>query len=138
MASVIMHAYHQIQASGAMKLFKSHKEGIKHGHQSRDFIYVKDIIKICLFCMQSPPMNGLYNAGTGTALTFLDLVRSTFKAMDREEKISFIDTPADIRDKYQYFTEANMDKLKQQGFSQSFTSLEDGVEEYVRTHLSKI
>jgi len=137
MASVIMHAYHQILATGGMKLFKSHKVGIVDGHQSRDFIYVKDIAKICLFCMQSSPISGLYNAGTGEARTFLDLVRSTFRAMDRPENISFIDTPVDIRDKYQYFTEATMGKLKQQGFAQPFTSLEEGVEDYVKTHLSR-
>lgn len=135
MASVIMHAYHQISKTGRMKLFRSHREDFEDGHQSRDFIYVKDIADICLFCLQTPPQSGLYNAGTGKARSFLDLVQATFSAMDKSPHIDFIDTPEDIRDKYQYFTQARMEKLRDAGFTKTFIELEDGVAEYVRAYL---
>ncbi|MCB0685687.1 MAG: ADP-glyceromanno-heptose 6-epimerase [Saprospiraceae bacterium] len=135
MASVIMHAVRQIKQTGKMNLFRSHRDDFADGHQSRDFIYVKDIINICLFCLNATPPSGLYNAGTGKARTFIDLVTSTFKALDREPVIEFIDTPEDIRDKYQYFTEANMEKLRQVGYLTPFTELEDGVYDYVRNYL---
>jgi ADP-L-glycero-D-manno-heptose 6-epimerase len=135
MASVIFHSYNKILATAEMQLFKSHKDGIQDGHQSRDFIYVKDIIAICNFCMNTNVRSGIYNAGTGQARTFLDLTKATFDAMNVTQNISFIDTPIDIRDTYQYFTEANMSKLKDQGFEHNFISLEDGVKEYVRDYL---
>lgn len=135
MASVIFHAFNQISDSNAMKLFRSHNPDYKDGEQLRDFIYVKDLINVCLFLMESEVDSGIYNLGTGKARTFLDLVRSTFKAMGIEESISFIDTPADIRDKYQYFTEADMSKLIAQGYREPFTSLEDGVSDYVKSYL---
>ncbi len=138
MASVIFHTYHQVQKTGAMKLFRSHKEGIDNGHQSRDFIYIKDLVSIINFLRMHPNVkSGLYNLGTGQARSFLDLAKATFKAMDVAEDISFIDTPADIRDKYQYFTEADMTKLKSQGYDKPFYSLEDGVADYVKEYLSK-
>lgn len=136
MASVIFHSFNKIKATGEMQLFKSHKEGIKDGHQSRDFIYVKDIIAICNFCMNTNIRSGIYNAGTGQARTFLDLTIATFDAVEVRQNISFIDTPLDIRDTYQYFTEANMSKLKAQGFEHNFISLEDGVKEYVQKYLN--
>tara|TARA_R110000796_G_scaffold252640_2_gene389754 strand:+ start:535 stop:1500 length:966 start_codon:yes stop_codon:yes gene_type:complete len=136
MASVIMHAFNQIDKTGAMKLFRSHNPEFKDGEQMRDFVYVKDVVDVCYFLMHHRKDSAIYNLGSGKARTFLDLVRATFKAMNKKEDISFIDTPADIRDKYQYFTEANMAKLKSIGFTQEFTSLEDGVEDYVKSYLS--
>jgi ADP-L-glycero-D-manno-heptose 6-epimerase len=132
MASVIWHAYNQIKSSGEMKLFRSHKPTFKDGEQMRDFIYVKDLVDVCYWLMHHRKNSGIYNLGSGKARTFLDLAKATFKTMDVEESISFIDTPADIRDKYQYFTEANMSKLKSIGYTKKFHTLEEGVEEYLK------
>ena len=137
MASVIFHAYNQIQKTGEMKLFQSHNPEYKNGEQKRDFFYVKDVAKICLWLMENKPESGLYNLGTGEARTFLDLVKSTFAAMDKEANIGFVPTPEDIRDKYQYFTEANMNKLRKAGYKAAFYSLEEGVKDYVKNYLSK-
>lgn len=136
MASVIFHAFNQIKKTGKMKLFRSHNPDYKDGEQIRDFIYVKDVTEVCFFLMNHRKNSGIYNLGTGKARTFLDLVKATFKAMGLKPEIEFIDTPEDIRDKYQYFTEAKMKKLKGIGYSQPFTSLEDGVEDYVKNYLS--
>jgi len=135
MASVIFHSFNQINKTGGMKLFASHNPKFKDGEQLRDFVYVKDVVSVCLFLMEQKAENGLYNLGTGTARTFVDLTKATFKAMEKEAKISFIPTPEDIRDKYQYFTEANMSKLLKNGYSTPFYSLEDGVEDYVKNYL---
>ncbi|WP_268122413.1 ADP-glyceromanno-heptose 6-epimerase [Roseivirga pacifica] len=135
MASVIMHAFNQIKATDGMKLFRSHNPEFKDGEQMRDFVYVKDVVNVCMFLMNHRKDSAIYNLGSGKARTFLDLVHATFKAMDKEKQISFIDTPADIRDKYQYFTEADMDKLKSIGFDTPFTSLEEGVTDYVKRYL---
>jgi ADP-L-glycero-D-manno-heptose 6-epimerase len=135
MASVIFHAFGQISANGGMKLFRSHNPEYKDGEQLRDFIYVKDVIEVCVFLYKNKPASGLYNLGTGQARSFLDLAKGTFAAMGKEENISFIDTPIDIRDKYQYFTEANMTKLKNAGYKKEFYSLEDGIRDYVQNYL---
>lgn len=135
MASVIFHAYRQIQEKGEVKLFRSHNPSYKDGEQLRDFIYVKDVIKVCLFLFGKKIKNGIYNLGTGKARTFLDLAKNTFEASGIQPKIEFMDTPADIRDKYQYFTEAKMDKLKSQGYTTPFFSLEEGVKDYVKNYL---
>jgi len=135
MASVVLHAFNQISASGGMKLFRSHRADYRDGEQLRDFVYVKDLCQVCMFLMQHRKSSGLYNLGSGKARTFLDLVRATFKAMDRPENITFIDTPADIRDKYQYFTEARMEKLIGIGYDRPFTTLEEGVSDYVKNYL---
>lgn len=137
MASVIFHTVRQIKASGGMKLFKSHRPDYKDGEQSRDFIYVKDVVNVCYWLWQNRPTSGLYNLGTGKARTFLDLVTNTFKAMDLTPNISFIDTPEDIRDTYQYFTEANMSKLRAVGYDTKFYSLEAGIEDYMQHYLIK-
>lgn len=137
MASVVLHAVRQIKATGQMKLFRSHHKDYKDGEQKRDFVYIKDVVAVLYFMMEKTPKDGLYNLGTGKARTFHDLVSSTFRAMNLEPSISFIDTPIDIRDKYQYFTEAKMTKLKKAGYTKSFTSLEDGIEEYVKNYLLK-
>jgi ADP-L-glycero-D-manno-heptose 6-epimerase len=136
MASVVFHAFNQISATGGMKLFRSHNPDYKDGEQLRDFVYVKDVCNVCLFLLEHRKKSGLYNLGSGTARTFLDLVRATFAAMGKEESIGFVDTPADIRDKYQYFTEADMRKLQSIGYDTPFTSLEDGVQDYVTNYLS--
>lgn len=136
MASVIFHAYNQIKATGKMKLFASHNPDYKDGEQIRDFVYVKDVVNVCQWLMNNQPKSALYNLGTGTARTFLDLVKNTFKAMDKEADISFIPTPEDIRDKYQYFTEADMTKLIHAGYDTPFHTLEEGVEDYVVNYLS--
>ncbi len=136
MASVILHAFNQITKTGGMKLFRSHKPGIADGHQSRDFVYVKDIAEVIMFLMTTRKYSGIYNVGTGKARTFLDLTKATFKAMGVEENISFIDTPEAIRDKYQYFTEANMQKLRSIGYNKPFTELEAGVYDYVHNYIA--
>jgi ADP-L-glycero-D-manno-heptose 6-epimerase len=137
MASVIFHAFNQIGETNAMKLFRSHNPEYLDGCQLRDFVYVKDVVSVCLFLMEDQPESGLYNLGSGKARTFLDLAKNTFKNMNVTEAISFIDTPIDIRDKYQYFTEADMSKLVGQGYSKPFHTLEEGVEDYVSNYLLK-
>ncbi|HRS53985.1 MAG TPA: ADP-glyceromanno-heptose 6-epimerase [Bacteroidales bacterium] len=136
MASVVYHAYNQIKENGVVKLFKSHRAEYEDGKQLRDFIYVKDVVDICYFMMQTKPESGLYNVGTGIARTFLDLVRAVFKSMGLEERIEFIDIPEDIRDKYQYFTKAEINKLLSQGYKRFFYSLEEGIEDYVHNYLT--
>ena len=137
MASVVFHAFNQIRQSGMMKLFRSHKPGIQDGGQMRDFIYVKDVVDVLYFMFRNQSFQGIYNLGTGRARTFLDLTRATFAAMELEPVIEFIDTPLDIRDKYQYFTEANMEKLRQAGYKKEFTTIENGVNEYIRGYLTE-
>lgn len=136
MASVIFHAYHQIKATNQMRLFKSHHPDFKDGEQMRDFVYVKDVIEVCSFLMHHRRNSGIYNLGSGKARTFLDLATNTFEAMGLEPDISFVDTPADIRDKYQYFTQANMNKLRSIGYTKPFHTLEEGVKDYVKNYLS--
>jgi ADP-L-glycero-D-manno-heptose 6-epimerase len=137
MASVIWHAYQQITKNGTLKLFKSHRSDFKDGEQMRDFIYVKDLIDVCIFLMEHRKNSGIYNLGTGKARSFNDLGVATFQALGLTPTIEYIDTPADIRDKYQYFTEASMQKLRSIGYDKPFTSLEDGVEDYVQNFLVK-
>lgn len=135
MASVIFHAFNQIEEKGGMKLFRSHNPNYTDGGQLRDFVYVKDVVEVCLFLMNKTPNSGIYNLGSGKARTFLDLAKNTFKSMNKEENIEFIDTPIDIRDKYQYFTEADMSKLINQGYDIPFHTLEEGVADYVTNYL---
>jgi ADP-L-glycero-D-manno-heptose 6-epimerase len=141
MASVIWHSFNQINKDGVVKLFKSHRPDFKDGQQLRDFVYVKDVLKVCYWLMELTIHdkridNGLYNLGTGKARSFEDLVKATFKGLDKEANIQYIDMPEDIRDKYQYFTEANMNKLIQAGYKEPFYSLEQGVDDYVRNYLA--
>ncbi len=136
MASVVFHAFNQIQATGKLKLFRSHREDYKDGEQKRDFVYVKDVVDVLYFLMLKRKDNGIYNLGSGKANTFNELANAVFKALNLQPNIEYIDTPEDIRDKYQYFTEANMEKLKHAGFEQAFTSIEDGVNDYVKNYLS--
>lgn len=137
MASVIFHSYNQIKNAGKVKLFRSHRPDFKDGEQLRDFVYVKDVVEVIWYLYTKKPKNGIYNLGSGKARTFLDLVNATFKALNTKPEIEFIDTPIDIRDKYQYFTEADMNKLISTGYTKSFTSLEDGVADYVKNYLDK-
>lgn len=138
MASVIWHAYNQITKTGKMKLFKSHNPKFKDGEQMRDFVFVKDVADVCLFFMHHRKNSGIYNLGSGKARTFVDLTKAVFRALNKPENIEFIDTPVDIRDKYQYFTEANMEKLKSIGYNKEFTSLEEGAKDYVTNYLVKL
>lgn len=131
MASVIWHAYNQIKASGKMKLFRSHNPDFKDGEQMRDFVYVNDVVEVCYFLMHHRKNSGIYNLGSGEARTFNDLAKAVFNNLELPEDISYIDTPEDIRDKYQYFTEAKMDKIRSIGYDKPFTSLEEGVKSYV-------
>jgi ADP-L-glycero-D-manno-heptose 6-epimerase len=143
MASVIFHSYNQVKKNGFVKLFKSHKKEFKDGEQLRDFIYVKDVLKICFWflkCWENDPqtfISGIYNVGTGKARSFNDLVNATFSALDKSTQIEYMDMPEDIRETYQYFTEADMNKISAAGYSQLFYSLEEGVDDYVRNYLSK-
>jgi ADP-L-glycero-D-manno-heptose 6-epimerase len=174
MASVIFHSFNQIKKDGVVKLFKSHREDFKDGEQLRDFVYVKDVVKVIMWMMEAytihkvagkeqvkieatkfhderlilkdgggettmdyPITSGIYNLGTGKARAFKDLVAATFAGLDMQPKIQYIDMPEDIRDKYQYFTEANMEKLRTAGYTARFYSLEEGVDDYVRHYLSK-
>jgi ADP-L-glycero-D-manno-heptose 6-epimerase len=138
MASVVFHTFNQVKETGKMKLFRSHRADYADGAQSRDFVYVKDVAEVCYFLMhhRRPKSSGLYNLGTGEARSFLDLAHATFLSMDLEPSVGFVDTPEDIRDTYQYFTEADMTKLRSIGYDRPFHSLEDGVADYVRNYLN--
>ena len=142
MASVVFHSFNQIKSTGTVKLFRSHNPRYKDGEQLRDFIFIDDIVKIMYWMMHemgngqwAMGKNGIYNAGTGKARTFKDLVSSIFETMEMKPEIKYIDTPEDIRDKYQYFTEAEMDKLRKAGYNENFFSLEDGIRDYVKNFL---
>jgi ADP-L-glycero-D-manno-heptose 6-epimerase len=136
MATVVLQAFDQIKKSGEVKLFRSHKEGIADGEQRRDFVYVGDVVDVLRFAMDSPIPRGIFNLGTGRARTFLDLVRAVFKELGVPEKIRFIDTPVELRARYQYLTEARMERLRAQGYERPFHSLEDGVAATIRDLLA--
>lgn len=147
MASVIFHSYNQIQNTGKVRLFRSHNPDYKDGEQLRDFIYADDVVSVCYWFMQvvssalqgqqrdKLPESGLYNLGTGKARSFNDLVKAIFTTLNKPVNIEYFDTPEDIRDKYQYFTEADMRKLRTAGYNEEFYTLEEGVETYVRNFL---
>ena len=138
MASVIFHAVHQIKQTGKLKLFKSHRPDFEDGQQARDFIYVKDVLDVCYHLFDKRSVGGLINVGTGRARTFQDLGNGVFKALGLPAQIEFIDTPQDIREKYQYFTEANISKLRSAGFTSEFHTLEDGIADYVKNFLHPV
>jgi ADP-L-glycero-D-manno-heptose 6-epimerase len=135
MASVVFHTFNQVKEKGEMSLFRSHNPNYKDGEQLRDFVYVKDVLNVIWYLYTQLPASGIYNLGSGKARTFLDLAKNTFLALQKPTAISFIDTPIDIRDKYQYFTEANMQKLISTGYSIPFYTLEEGVKDYVENYL---
>jgi ADP-L-glycero-D-manno-heptose 6-epimerase len=137
MASVVYHAYGQMKESGVVKLFRSHRTGVGHGEQKRDFIYVKDVVKvICHFMEDRNPLhNGLYNLGTGHAQTFKELAHALFDSAGLPAQIAYIDTPQDIRETYQYYTQANMAKLRAAGYTEPFLNIQEGVFDYYNQHL---
>ena len=135
MSSVVFNAFNQIKDKGVVRLFRSHNLEYKDGEQVRDFIYVKDVIDVLVFMMKGKAERGIYNLGTGHARTFKDLANAVFQAMSLAPVILFIDTPDDIRNNYQYFTQANMLKLRSAGYQKEFTSLESGVQDYVQNYL---
>lgn len=137
MASVVRHAYYQISRTGSMRLFRSHHSDFKDGEQIRDFVYVKDVVKVVLFLMEQRSKSGIYNVGYGKGRTFNALVEATFQAMGLDCNIEYIDTPLDIRDKYQYYTCATVDALKNLGYGEEMTSLEAGVRDYVCNYLAQ-
>jgi len=131
MRSVALQLYETLSAGGEVRLFRSHRPDYADGGQLRDFVYVADCAAVVLWMLEQPRLAGLYNMGAGRARSFLDLAHAVFKALGREPEVTFVDTPEAIRDGYQYFTEARMDRLGAAGFSQPFHSLEDGVAAYV-------
>jgi ADP-L-glycero-D-manno-heptose 6-epimerase len=136
MASVALHAFDQIRATGRARLFRSHRADVRDGEQKRDFILVDDVVRVLDFARSGGRIRrGIYNLGTGRARTFLDLARAVFAALGKPEQVEFIDTPEAIRDRYQYFTEARMERLRAAGYGEAFTALEAGVGAYV-TRLS--
>ena len=137
MASVIYHSYQQIKKNGEMQLFRSHKDEYKDGEQLRDFIYVKDITEVLAFLLENRIPNSIYNLGSGVERSFNDLVKSVFVSIKKKVQIKYIDIPLDIRESYQYFTKAQMTKLQEAGYNNAFTSLEDGIFDYVTGYLSK-
>ncbi len=137
MASVVLHAFREIKEKGEMKLFRSHREDVKDGEQKRDFVHVDDIAEVMLFFSENQNNPGIYNVGTGKARSYLDLTRAVFDSLDKNPEIQFVDTPTQIRSRYQYFTEANIQKLREIGYSRSFIDLEHGVKDYVSNYLEK-
>ena len=137
MASVIYHAYHQIRESGSVRLFRSHRPDYTDGGQLRDFIYVKDVVSVCANMLLTRKNPGIYNLGSGSARSFYDLAKAVFVALNKTEAIEYIDMPEDLRERYQYYTCASMDKLKHAGYSIAFTSLEQGIHDYVTNYLEK-
>ena len=135
MRSVVHKAFEQIRDNGKVKLFKSYLKDYKDGEQKRDFIYVKDAVDMTLYFWEHPDKNGIFNVGTGKAQTWIELVTALFNALSKPVKIDFVDMPEDIREKYQYFTEANLTKLKQAGYDKSISNVEDGVNDYVKNYL---
>lgn len=135
MASVVLHAFKTIKETGRMRLFRSHHTDYKDGEQSRDFIFVEDISDVMMFFMETQRSTGIFNVGTGRARSFVDLTTSVFKSMDLTPDILFIDTPVDLRGRYQYFTEADIHKLRNVGYTKAFTELEEGIGQYVNDFL---
>jgi ADP-L-glycero-D-manno-heptose 6-epimerase len=134
--SVIAHLFPQIQAGASARLFKSYHPDYKDGGQLRDFIYVKDCVRVMLWLYHNPQISGLYNVGTGECRSFKDLAEATFAAMNKPAKITYIEMPDDLKEKYQYYTKANIDKLRAVGYDLPFTSLEDGARDYVQNYLA--
>jgi ADP-L-glycero-D-manno-heptose 6-epimerase len=132
MASAVYHGFHEILKTGKMTLFKSHRDDIPDGQQKRDFVFVDDAVKLCMFCLEQKPASGIYNCGTGEARSFLDLAHALFTALDLEPNITWVPTPERFRNGYQYFTQADMSKARKAGYNAAFTPLEKGVAQYVR------
>ncbi|MGM0573460.1 MAG: ADP-glyceromanno-heptose 6-epimerase [Bacteroidota bacterium] len=137
MASAILHLFREADTRGEVSLFRSHRENIAHGEQRRDFIYSKDVVNVCYFMMTQQPAPGIYNLGTGRASSFLELAEAIFEAIGKKSQINFIDTPENIRDNYQYYTQASMDKLLLAGYSEKFYSLKEGIYDYINHYLKR-
>lgn len=137
MASMVFHGFNQVQRTGNVKLFKSHRTDFSNGEQLRDFIYVEDVAAVCYWIMENGIRSGIYNLGTGHARSFNDLIYAVFKSLGKESSIEYIDMPEDIREKYQYFTEADMNKLRSAGYAGVFSSLEEGINDYIINYLLK-
>jgi ADP-L-glycero-D-manno-heptose 6-epimerase len=137
MQSFVVKAFEQINATGKVRLFKSYRSGVKDGQQMRDFVYVKDAVDMTLFFYDNPGLNGLFNIGTGDAQTWTDLVRAVFAAMGKKPVIEYIEMPESIRSQYQYFTQADMTKLRNAGYNEEMMPLEDAIKDYVQNYLQK-
>ncbi len=135
MASVVYHSFHKIIESNTLKLFKSHRSDFEDGEQKRDFLYVKDAVEVMYWLMHHRKNSGIYNIGTGEARSFNSLATAIFKSLGLESKVEYVDTPEDIREKYQYFTEADIKKIKSIGYPMDFTTLEAGVDDYIKNYL---
>lgn len=135
MASVVFHAFHQIQESGRMRLFKSYRSDYENGEQRRDFVYIKDVLRVLLHFMENRKNSGIYNLGSGRSHTFLQLAQGVFKALDATEAIDFIEMPEDIRDNYQYYTQASMQRIKDAGYTHDFWNFEEAIADYVQNYL---
>ena len=136
MASMVLQGYNQAVNNNEIKLFKASKEGYKDGLEKRDFVYVKDVVKVVLFFLENK-ISGIFNLGTGKARSFLDLSEAIFKSLNKKTKISFCEMPQDIKDKYQYFTQADITSLREAWYLDSFYELEDGVSDYIQNYLMK-
>ena len=137
MASMVYHGYNQIRSQGFVRLFKSHRPEYVDGGQQRDFIYVKDLVRVIQWLMEATPNSGIYNLGTGVARSFNDLIGSVFQAMGLPVRIEYIDMPSDLRESYQYYTQATMEKLRKAGYPYPFYTLEEGVFDYVQQYLMR-
>lgn len=137
MASMVFHGYHQIKDMGKIRLFKSCNPQYQDGGQLRDFVYVKDICSVILWLLENPSVNGLFNVGTGKARSFQELAEATFASLELSPNIEYIDMPEHLKEKYQYYTKAEMQKLRKAGYNKDFYSLQKGVKDYVQCYLEK-
>jgi ADP-L-glycero-D-manno-heptose 6-epimerase len=137
MRSVVHKAFEQVRDFGKVKLFKSYNPNYKDGEQKRDFVYVKDAVDMTLFFLDNKDKNGIYNIGTGNAQTWIELVTALFNAMNKEVNIEFVDMPEDIREKYQYFTQADLTKIRDAGYNRPIMNVQNGVKDYVKNYLLK-
>ena len=135
MASVVFHAFNQIKEKGSVNLFKSYNSEYADGEQRRDFVYIKDVLNVLIYHMETRKKSGLYNLGSGKSHTFLDLANGVFKALNMVSNLNYIDMPEDIRDNYQYFTQADDLRLVESGYSKGFTPFEDAIADYVTNYL---
>lgn len=136
MASSIFHMFRQAREYGEIRLFKSHRKDVTDGEQKRDFVYVKDVVDVCLYLMRHHNLSGIYNIGTGVASSFREVAGAVFSALEKVPDIHFVDTPESIRNNYQYYTRANVGKIRKAGYAAAFTSLEAGIQDYIRNYLA--
>jgi ADP-L-glycero-D-manno-heptose 6-epimerase len=137
MMSVLARRFDDVKAGRPVQLFKSHRDGIADGDQRRDFIYVDDVVRVVMWLLATPGVSGLFNVGTGTARSFKDLMLSAYAAIGTQPNIQYIDMPEQIRGSYQYFTQSEVDRLRQAGYNGGFTALEDAVDAYVKGFLDR-